>query len=84
MVSYTRARAEGLGVACKVGWMQRPERMTLLVVGSLFGAIPVIGPFFMKGALFILAVLSNATALQRMVFVKNKLMGEKSTPGKTP
>jgi CDP-diacylglycerol--glycerol-3-phosphate 3-phosphatidyltransferase len=74
MVSYTRARAEGLGIDCKVGWMQRPERITLLIIGSLLASIPVIGPFVMKLTLLLLAVLSNFTALQRMIYVKNQLL----------
>ena len=58
MVSYTRARAEGLGIECKVGIFQRPERVVLLVVGLLFGwIVPV---------LWILAVFTNITALQRI------------------
>lgn len=58
MVSYTRARAEGLGIECKVGMFQRPERVVLLVVGLLFGwIVPV---------LWILAVFTNITALQRI------------------
>jgi CDP-diacylglycerol--glycerol-3-phosphate 3-phosphatidyltransferase len=73
MVSYTRARAEGLGVECKEGWFQRPERITLLVIGSLLGAIPAIGPVFIKVALFLLAILSNFTALQRIAHVKKEL-----------
>jgi CDP-diacylglycerol--glycerol-3-phosphate 3-phosphatidyltransferase len=73
MVSYTRARAEGLGVSCEVGWMQRPERITLLIIGSLVASVPVIGPFIMKLTLLFLAVLSNLTALQRMVYVKREL-----------
>ena len=73
MVSYTRARAEGLGVNCEVGWMQRPERITLLIIGSLVASVPVIGPFVMKLTLLLLAVLSNFTALQRMVYVKREL-----------
>jgi len=64
MVSYTRARAEGLGVTCKVGWFERPERLTLLVVAGLFGVGPV-----MPGALILLALLSFATAAQRVVHV---------------
>jgi CDP-diacylglycerol---glycerol-3-phosphate 3-phosphatidyltransferase len=48
MVSYTRARAEGLGVQCKAGMMQRPERITLLIIGSLLGSIPVVGAVLMK------------------------------------
>jgi len=77
MVSYTRARAEGLGVDCEVGWMQRPERMTLLIVGSLVGSAPVIGPVLMKLTLLLLAVLSNFTVLQRMVYVRKQLLKKK-------
>ena len=80
MVSYTRARAEGLGVNCEVGWMQRPERITLLIIGSLIASVPVIGPFVMKLTLLLLAVLSNFTALQRMIYVKRELSGNIHTP----
>ena len=76
MVSYTRARAEGLGVDCKVGWMQRPERITLLVLGSLLGGLPAVGHFVMIGTLSIIAVLSNYTAIQRILYVKNQLAKE--------
>ena len=76
MVSYTRARAEGLGVTCNIGWMQRPERMTLLIIGSLLASIPGIGHVLMKLTLLMLAVLSNVTAVQRMFFVKRKLLRE--------
>jgi phosphatidylglycerophosphate synthase len=76
MVSYTRARAEGLGIDCKGGWMQRPERITLLVIGSLLGSCPVVGPFLMELTLLLLAVLSNFTALQRIVYVKKQLLEE--------
>jgi CDP-diacylglycerol---glycerol-3-phosphate 3-phosphatidyltransferase len=73
MVSYTRARAEGLGVQCKAGMMQRPERITLLIIGSLLGSIPVAGAVFMKLTLVVLAVSVNLTALYRMFYVKNRL-----------
>lgn len=73
MVSYTRARAEGLGVDCKVGWMQRPERFVLLIIGSLLAALPVVGPAVMTVTLLLLALLSNFTAIQRMAFVKREL-----------
>jgi CDP-diacylglycerol--glycerol-3-phosphate 3-phosphatidyltransferase len=76
MVSYTRARAEGLGVECKGGWMQRPERITLLILGSLLGAIPMIGQFIMELTLLLLAILSNVTALQRLIYVRNQLLKE--------
>ncbi len=78
MVSYTRARAEGLGVDCKVGLMQRPERITLLILGSFLSAIPIIGGIIMKLTLFLLALLANFTALQRMIHVKKQLVGEES------
>ncbi len=77
MVSYTRARAEGLGLECKMGLMQRPERMTLLVIGSLLAPLPIFGPWLMKITLLLLAVLSNYTALQRMNHVRSKLLEEK-------
>jgi CDP-diacylglycerol--glycerol-3-phosphate 3-phosphatidyltransferase len=80
MVSYTRARAEGLGVECKVGWMQRPERITLLVIGSLLGSLPLIGHVLMKLTLLLLAISSNFTALQRMVYVRKQLKKENRTP----
>lgn len=64
LVSYTRARAEGLGLECKVGWFERPERVLLLIVAALFGVGPV-----MPGALLILATLSFATAIQRVAHV---------------
>jgi CDP-diacylglycerol--glycerol-3-phosphate 3-phosphatidyltransferase len=77
MVSYTRARAEGLGIDCKVGLMQRPERVTLLIMGSLVAPIPVIGPVLIKLTLLLLAVLSNLTAVQRMFYVKNQILKDK-------
>jgi CDP-diacylglycerol--glycerol-3-phosphate 3-phosphatidyltransferase len=64
LVSYTRARAEGLGLECKVGWFERPERIALLIVA---GALQVF--WAMSGALLLLAVLSFLTAGQRVVHV---------------
>ena len=58
MVSYARARAEGLGVECKVGLFTRLERLGVLALGLLLNRT--------LWALVILAVLSNLTALQRM------------------
>lgn len=76
MVSYTRARAEGLGVECRDGLMQRPERMTLLILGSFLGSIPVIGTVLMKCTLLVLAVSSNITAISRMIHTKNQLLAK--------
>ena len=64
MVSYTRARAEGLGLECKVGWFERPERLVVLIVAGFFGLGPVI-----PGMLIVLVVFSYATAIQRMAHV---------------
>jgi CDP-diacylglycerol--glycerol-3-phosphate 3-phosphatidyltransferase len=61
MVSYTRARAEGLGLECRVGWFERPERLVLLIVAGLFKIFWV-----MSAALLLLAVLSFWTAIQRV------------------
>ena len=76
MVSYTRARAEGLGLQCSIGFMQRPERMVLLIIGSLLASLPGVGLWIMKVCLFLLAFLSNFTALQRMLHVKKQLIEE--------
>jgi CDP-diacylglycerol---glycerol-3-phosphate 3-phosphatidyltransferase len=78
MVSYTRARAEGLGVQCKAGMMQRPERITLLILGSLLGAVPVVGAVLMKLTLLALAVSVNLTALYRMFYVRKLLAAQRS------
>ena len=63
MVSYVRARAEGLGYDCKVGIMQRPERIVLMGVSALIHA------YALMAAVWIIAVLSNYTAFQRMQYV---------------
>ncbi len=68
MVSYTRARAEGLGVECKVGWFTRFERIAVLVLGLLLGQITVV--------LLVLAIFSNLTALQRVWHVY-RVLGER-------
>ena len=82
LVSYTRARGEGMGVDCKVGWMQRPERIVYLGVAAVFD--PVVGvvlhrwwtqppPFLVMLALVFIALMTNATAIYRMVFIMNEL-----------
>lgn len=63
MVSYVRARAEGLGFECKVGILQRAERLVLLGVSS------VIHEWALIAAIFIIAVLANVTAFQRIYHV---------------
>ena len=63
MVSYVRARAEGLGQECKVGLMQRPERVICLGVGALLGEM------FLSVALVLIAVVSNLTAVLRLYHI---------------
>lgn len=76
MVSYTRARAEGLGVPCKKGLMQRPERILLLIIGSLLGAIPGVGVILIKVTLIVLALSTNITAMHRIYHVRRQLLQE--------
>ena len=77
MVSYTRARAEGLGIECKIGIMQRAERMLLLFLGAMIGSLFNIFDPAMITALAIIAVFSNITAIQRTFYVKKVEKQEK-------
>jgi CDP-diacylglycerol--glycerol-3-phosphate 3-phosphatidyltransferase len=60
MVSYTRARAENTIPTCKVGFMERPERVVLVIIGALF--------LRMAQVLWVIAVLANLTVVHRMIF----------------
>lgn len=72
MVSYTRARAEALGLDCKVGLMQRPERVVLIGASSLlFGG--AWNGLVLTGVLLIMAVLTNFTTFQRIVWVYRRM-----------
>ena len=73
MVSYTRARAEALGVDCKVGFMSRPERLVGLGLGFLFCWWEPGGTSFLVWMLYLLAVLTTLTVIHRMVHVMRKL-----------
>ncbi len=66
MVSYTRARSEGLGIECKVGLMERPERMVLLIAAAFAG------PWAMKIALWVLTPLVFWTSFQRIQHVQGQ------------
>lgn len=68
MVSYSRARAESLDIACKVGFLERPERVVLLIIGSLTEFGPAANPFLhkMPQVLWVLAVLSHWTVVHRV------------------
>ena len=73
MVSYVRARAEGLGEDCKVGFMQRPERIVALALGGLFGREGLVF------VLVILAVTTNYTVVERLTHIRNKLKATSPT-----
>ncbi len=62
MVSYTKARAQSIGVACEVGLMERPERQICLIVGAVLNALPFV--------LWVLAILVNLTAVQRILYTR--------------
>ena len=61
MVSYTRARAQSIGMRCEIGLMERPERMIVLIAGGLF--------HWLLPALVVLALLTNFTAFHRIWYV---------------
>jgi len=63
MVSYTRARAEALIGQCKVGFMERPERIVLIILGALFNRWGAMAP-----VLWVLAVLSTITVIHRISY----------------
>jgi CDP-diacylglycerol--glycerol-3-phosphate 3-phosphatidyltransferase len=67
MVSYARARAEGLGLDCEVGLVPRPERIALLGLGLIVGQVIAV--------LWVLAILTNVTAIQRIWHVRNLTKG---------
>ena len=60
MVSYARARAESLIGTCRVGFMERPERLVLLIIGALFNV--------MAPVLWVIAVLSTITVIHRVLY----------------
>ena len=87
MVSYSRARAEGLDIACKVGFLERPERVVLLIIGSLtevspatYTAVAGISPlaaelmfYKMRAVLWVMAVLSHWTVIHRVYHTRDEL-----------
>lgn len=78
MVSYVRARAEGLGFDAKVGFMQRPERVVFIGLGALFHYPLFTLTIFhvtnfpvtlLEISIWMVAVFANVTAIQRIIFV---------------
>ncbi|HUM17222.1 MAG TPA: CDP-alcohol phosphatidyltransferase family protein [Candidatus Nitrosotalea sp.] len=62
MVSYTKARAQSIGVSCEIGLMERPERLIVLIAGSTFNLL--------TPAMIVLAILTNVTAFQRILYTR--------------
>jgi CDP-diacylglycerol--glycerol-3-phosphate 3-phosphatidyltransferase len=74
MVSYTRARAEALGVECKVGLATRPVRVVILSIGLVFAKGASLGHFeLLAPAVYVLAALTVLTTLQRIFHVRRQL-----------
>lgn len=68
LTSYARARAECIIPKCKVGFLERPERIVLLIIGSFY---------YMDPVLWVIAVLSNWTVVHRILFTRAVLKGKK-------
>jgi CDP-diacylglycerol--glycerol-3-phosphate 3-phosphatidyltransferase len=62
MTSYTKARAQSVGLPCEVGLLERPERLIILIAGALFGLL--------TPTVIALGVLTNITGLQRIFHVR--------------
>jgi CDP-diacylglycerol--glycerol-3-phosphate 3-phosphatidyltransferase len=73
MVSYARARAESLIPSCKVGFMERPERLVLLILGGTFDR--------MAPALWVISVVSTITVIHRIVYTWQETKAGRTLPG---
>src|SRR5215203_6693163 len=75
MVSYTRARAEALGVECKVGLATRAVRVVILSAGLVFAKGAGLGDFgLLEPAIYVMAALTLFTTLQRVLHVRKQLV----------
>lgn len=72
MVSYSRARAESIIPSCKVGFMERPERLVLLIIGGAFAK--------MAPVLWVIATLSTTTVIHRVVYTWQELRAGRGLP----
>jgi CDP-diacylglycerol--glycerol-3-phosphate 3-phosphatidyltransferase len=82
MVSYTRARAEALGVECKVGIATRPVRVVVLSVGLVFARGASLGDFqLLAASIYVLAALATITVVQRVWHVRRALSAEGAGKG---
>ena len=79
LVSYTRARAEALGVECKVGFANRAVRVVILSAGLLLAEGVIIRDFdALAPAVYVLAVMSTVTVVQRILHVRRQLLSAPS------
>jgi CDP-diacylglycerol--glycerol-3-phosphate 3-phosphatidyltransferase len=72
MVSYSRARSESLIPTCRVGFMERPERLVLLIIGGVFNR--------MAPVLWVIAVLSTLTVIHRIVHTWHETAAGRTLP----
>lgn len=72
VISYARARAESVGLDCKVGIAERTERLLILLVPAFFYGLGV--PYLLPAALFVLAILVLITVWQRFAHVYRQAM----------
>lgn len=70
MVSYVRARAEGLNIACKVGFMQRPERVVVTALSAMLSGLTN-NLWWLAGGMMLIALLANITAFWRILHCYN-------------
>lgn len=73
LTSYARARAECLIPKCKVGFLERPERIVLLIIGSFY---------FMDPILWVIAILSNWTVIHRILYTRAEIRGREAAASK--
>jgi len=72
MVSYSRARAESVIPSCKVGFLERPERLVLLIIGGAFNR--------MAQVLWVIALISTITVIHRVVYTWQELRAGRTLP----
>ncbi len=79
VVSYAKARAEGLGMECNVGFAERTERIVIVLIPTFLAGLGV--PFIQPIALWVLAALTVLTVGQRMVHVRKQALGPTAVDG---
>ena len=83
MTSYARARAEGLGIDCKVGLLERPERLALLILGLLLAPLRLGGLGLLEWVIALLALLTYVTTLQRILHVLGRTAALDAAPARS-